>query len=98
MRLVRRAGVEPAQPEGGWVTATEARQCPADADHEWHRRGSNPCIHSLYRLRPLSSLSLGGLSCWFELRRFAGLRTVPFPKASPAGFEPAIFAVTGRRV
>ncbi len=28
---VRRAGVEPAKPEGGWVTATGARQCPADA-------------------------------------------------------------------
>lgn len=28
---MRRAGVEPAQPAGGWVTATEARQCPADA-------------------------------------------------------------------
>ena len=28
---VPRAGVEPAKPEGGWVTATGARQCPADA-------------------------------------------------------------------
>jgi hypothetical protein len=28
---VTEAGVEPAQPEGGWVTATGARQCPADA-------------------------------------------------------------------
>jgi hypothetical protein len=28
---VRRAGVEPAQRFRGWVTATEARQCPADA-------------------------------------------------------------------
>src|SRR5262249_39625885 len=28
---VRRAGVEPAQRCRGWVTATEARQCPADA-------------------------------------------------------------------
>ena len=28
---VRRDGVEPPIPEGGWVTATWARQCPADA-------------------------------------------------------------------
>ena len=28
---VRRDGVEPPQPEGGWVTATRARQCPVDA-------------------------------------------------------------------
>ena len=28
---VRRDGVEPPMPEGGWVTATWARQCPADA-------------------------------------------------------------------
>ena len=28
---VRRAGVEPAQQSSGWVTATWARQCPADA-------------------------------------------------------------------
>ena len=28
---VRRDGVEPPQPEGGWVTATGAHQCPADA-------------------------------------------------------------------
>ena len=28
---VRRDGVEPPKPGGGWVTATWARQCPADA-------------------------------------------------------------------
>lgn len=31
LAAVRRAGVEPALPEGGWVTATWARPCPADA-------------------------------------------------------------------
>ena len=31
---VRRAGVEPAMPGGGWVTATWARQCPAALSHE----------------------------------------------------------------
>ncbi len=33
----------------------------------------------------------------FELRRFAGLRTVPCCQASPMGFEPTISCVTGRR-
>lgn len=28
---MRRDGVEPPEPEGGWVTATEACQCPTDA-------------------------------------------------------------------
>src|ERR1041384_2186093 len=31
MLPVRRAGVEPAKPGGGWVTATGACQCPTDA-------------------------------------------------------------------
>jgi hypothetical protein len=31
LRRVRRDGVEPPKPFGVWVTATWARQCPADA-------------------------------------------------------------------
>ena len=34
-------------PTGGWVTATWARQCPADAYlfFEWHEWESNPQTH-----------------------------------------------------
>ena len=67
-------------PEGGWVTATWARQCPADALRV-ARVGVEPTDKSPR----------------FELGRFTGLRTVPFPQASPAGFEPAISTLTGWR-
>ena len=39
---MRRAGVEPAQPEGGCFTDSEARQCPADACCPVARVGIEP--------------------------------------------------------
>ena len=85
---VRRAGVEPAMPEGGWVTATWARQCPADANSfSVARVGVEPTdVHQGF-----------GHHAQRGRGRFTSLRTVPSPQASPMGFEPTIFAVTGRR-
>jgi hypothetical protein len=53
---MRRAGVEPALPTGGWVTATWARQCPADAICLMSSGTSGSRTHRSRR---------------FELRRFA---------------------------
>ncbi len=68
-------------PEGGRVTATWARQCPADAKYPVARVGVEPTNRSPR----------------FELGRFTGLRTVPSSEASPAGFEPAISCWTDRQ-
>jgi hypothetical protein len=81
-------------PAGGWVTATWARQCPADA-----------CLFSFWEgeARPPPSGTSGSRTHTprrFELRRFADLRTVPgldFLEASSMGFEPTISTVTGWR-
>ena len=70
-------------PEGGWVTATWARQCPADACcslFEWHGSESNRQNHQ--------GLSLAALPVCVPCHIL---------KASPAGFEPAISTVTGWR-
>src|SRR5271156_997088 len=86
-------------PEGGWVTATWARQCPADAKQSVARVGVEPTDrHSTQlppcaRLPPRQPCSVAR----FELGRFTGLRTVPSIEASPAGFEPAISTLTGWR-
>ncbi len=78
---VRRAGVEPAMPGGGWVTATWARQCPADADDPdpMARVGVEPTGH-----RGLSSAAMP-------------VRVPCRPPAPPRGFEPLISSLTTRR-
>jgi hypothetical protein len=81
LREVRRDGVEPPEPEDGWITATGACQCPTDACCSSSTGGSR--THKRSRR--------------FELRRFTGLRTVLLCRASPMGFEPTISCVTGRR-
>ena len=57
-------------PEGGWVTATWARQCPADAYSFSVARGGSRTDRRSPR---------------FELGRFTNLRTVPFPTSVPDG-------------
>jgi hypothetical protein len=56
---VCRAGVEPAQ-HRGWVTATWARQCPADTSVPW--MGFEPTICTLRECRPLRAGPPGYLS------------------------------------
>lgn len=53
---MRRAGVEPAKPEGGWVTATEARQCPADASYSIDTGGSRTHRTRRFKFRCFASL------------------------------------------
>ena len=84
---VRRAGVEPAMPEGGWVTATWAHQCPADATCQAGGCGRETGGRMT---RPATALS----NC---LPPASGLRPPACSQASPAGFEPAISTLTGWR-
>ena len=57
MLSVRRAGVEPAKPEGGWVTATWACQCPTDACCSSSTGGSRTHIHQGLNLVALPHLA-----------------------------------------
>lgn len=81
---VRRAGVEPAMPEGGWVTATWARQCPADANNQMAQAGIEPAESRRFELRRFAELRTAPVD-------------VNKTTASPMGFEPTISCVTGRR-
>lgn len=54
-RQVRRAGIEPAQLESGWFTATWARQCPADAFSSLRARVR---VETIARHGGLSSVAL----------------------------------------
>ena len=99
---MRRAGVEPAQPEGGRVTAAEARQCPADATFPGKPGRVNArsapgadatrlAINSVARVGVEPTNDRQGLS-------LAALPVcVPCRPASLAGFEPAVSTVTGWR-
>ena len=81
---MRRAGVEPALPTGGWVTATWARQCPADAIclMSSGTSGVEPTGHE-------------GLS--FAALPFAYRAASRVLQASSMRFEPTISTVTGWR-
>ena len=86
MLSVRRDGVEPPQPAGEWVTATEAHLCPADA-----------CC---FDLSNTGGSRTHRQSRRFELRRFSVcvpclIQTVV--EASPMGFEPMVSTLTGWR-
>ena len=75
---MRRAGVEPAQPEGGCFTGSWARRCPADAWFQVARAGVEPAVTKV-RAPPRS----GGRG------RFADLRTAPCLLLCSAG-RPAL--------
>ena len=85
MLSVRRAGVEPAHPEGGCFTGSWAHQCPADACFQVAQAGVEPADHQ--------GLSLAALPICVPLASFC----VPWHTAPSTGFEPAISCVTGRR-
>ena len=69
LQLVRRAGVEPAKPEGGWVTATEACQCPTDACYRVAQVGVEPTASLV--------LSQGGLPVAYRAVAFRSSPIVP---------------------
>ncbi len=106
MLSVRRDGVEPPQLGSGWVTATWARQCPADACcFSSSTGGSRTHNHG-----HLKSVALPvGVPCLVFICKHRMSDCVPIPfsnqttndhqieKASPMGFEPTVSCVTGRR-
>ena len=103
---VRRAGVEPAKPGGGWVTATWARQCPADAfdPDPIAREGVDPSLRpgpgrSVVNQRKGRESNPQGSSL-ARVRVGCRLRSAcPSVLAAPgAGIEPANSSLTERRM